>query len=87
MRPAPFSFCLRRYLTIAFLVAGFIGVHSALAISCKIAAAYEPSEADQAFLHSDYERAITLYQAQLLQKPGDPALTASRARSSSDSKR
>lgn len=79
MRPTHFSLCLRRYLTIAFLLAGFIGVHSALAISCKIAAAYEPSEADQAFLRSDYDRAITLYQAQLLQKPGDPALTASLA--------
>jgi predicted aspartyl protease len=77
--PTHFSFCLRRYLTIAFLLAGFIGIHSALAVSCKIAAAYEPSEADQAFLHSDYDRAITLYQTQLLQKPGDPTLTASLA--------
>ncbi len=38
---------------------------------------YSPSEADQAFLHSDYDRAITLYRAQLQQKPGDPALIAS----------
>jgi tetratricopeptide (TPR) repeat protein len=79
LRPTPFSFCLRRYWTIAFLLTSCIGCHSALAISCKIAAAYEPSEADQTFLHSDYDRAITLYQAQLLQKPGDPALTASVA--------
>jgi predicted aspartyl protease/Tfp pilus assembly protein PilF len=77
--PTHFSFCLRRYLTIGFLLAGFIGVRSALAISCKIAAVYEPSEADQAFLHSDYDRAVTLYQAQLQQKPSDPSLTASLA--------
>jgi tetratricopeptide (TPR) repeat protein/predicted aspartyl protease len=79
LRPTSFSFCLRRYLTIAFLLAGFIGGDSALAVSCKIAATYEPSEADQAFLHSDYDRAVTLYQARLLQEPGDPALTASLA--------
>jgi predicted aspartyl protease len=79
LRPTHISFCLRRCLTIAFLLAVFIGDHSALAISCKIAAAYEPSEADQAFLRSDYDRAVSLYQAQLLQKPGDPALTASLA--------
>jgi len=79
LRPTHISFCLRQCLTIAFLLAVFIGDHSALAISCKIAAAYEPSEADQAFLHSDYDRAVTLYQAQLLQKPGDPALTAGLA--------
>ncbi len=79
MRPTYFSFCLRRCLTIASLLAGFVGVHSALAVSCKIAAAYEPSEADRAFLHSDYDRAVTLYQAQLQQKPGDPSLTASLA--------
>jgi tetratricopeptide (TPR) repeat protein/predicted aspartyl protease len=79
LRPTHFSFCLRRYLTIAPLLAGFLAVHSAVAVSCKIAAAYEPSEADQAFLHSDYDHAITLYQAQLVQKPGDPVLTASLA--------
>ena len=79
MRPTLFSSSLRRCLTIAFLLTSCIGCHSALAVSCKIATAYEPSEADQAFLHSDYDRAVTLYQAQLLQKPGDPALTASVA--------
>jgi predicted aspartyl protease len=74
--PTLFSSCLRRCLTIAFLFAACVGGHSALAVSCKIATAYTPSEADQAFLHSDYDRAVTLYQAQLQQKPGDPALTA-----------
>jgi tetratricopeptide (TPR) repeat protein len=51
--------------------------HSALAVSCPILAAYNPSDADQAFLHSDFDRAVALYQAQLQQKPNDPALTAS----------
>jgi predicted aspartyl protease len=38
-------------------------------------AAHAPSEAENAFLHSDYDRAMTLYQAQLQQRPNDPALT------------
>ncbi len=76
MVPTLFSSCLRRCLTIAFLFAACIGGHSALAVTCKIATAYTPSEADQAFLHGDYDRAVTLYQAQLQQKPNDPALTA-----------
>jgi predicted aspartyl protease len=73
------SSCLRRCLTIASLLATCIVGNSALAASCKVATAYESSEADQAFLHSDYDRAVTLYQAQLLEKPGDPTLTASLA--------
>ena len=68
--------CLRRFLIIAFLIAACIGDHSALAVTCKIASTYTPSEADQAFLHSDYDRAIALYQAQLQQSPDDSALTA-----------
>ena len=74
--PTVFSSRLRRYLTDALLFAACIGGPSALAVNCKIAAAYTPSEADQAFLHSDYDRAVTLYQSQLQQKPNDPALTA-----------
>src|SRR5580692_3785033 len=74
--PTLFAFRLCRCLTIAFLFAACAGGHSALAVSCKIATVYTPSEADQAFLHSDYDRAVTLYQAQLQQKPGDPVLTA-----------
>ena len=73
------SRCLRRCLTTAFFLATCIGGRSALALSCKVATAYTPSEADQAFLHSEYDRAVTLYQAQLQQKPDDPALTASVA--------
>ena len=79
MPPIRFSFCLRRCLTIAFLLTTCIAFSSAHATSCKVATAYEPSEADQAFLQSDYDRAVTLYQAGLLEKPGDPALTASLA--------
>jgi predicted aspartyl protease len=70
---------LHRFLAISFILTACIGGRSALAISCKVASAYAPSEADQAFLHSDYDRAVTLYQAQLRQKPSDPALTASLA--------
>jgi len=74
-----FSPRLHRYLTIAlFLLASCIGGRSALAVSCGIAA-YKPSEADQALLHGEYDHAVTLYQAQLQQKPDDPALTASLA--------
>jgi predicted aspartyl protease len=46
------------------------------AATCKVIGAHKPSDAEDAFLHSDYDRAIALYQAQLQQKPNDPALTA-----------
>ena len=72
-----FSSCPCRYLIIAFVLMTCIGGHSALAVSCKIATAYTPSEADQAFLHSGYDHAANLYQTQLQQKQNDPALTAS----------
>jgi predicted aspartyl protease len=75
----PTSRLIRCLLTIAFVFAGCIGDRSALADSCKIIAAYAPSEAEQAFLHSDYDHAVSLYQAQLAQKPGDPALIAGLA--------
>jgi len=61
----------------AFLVPICIGGSSALAVSCKVIAAHVPSPAEDAFLHSDYDRAVTLYQEQLQQNPSDPALTAS----------
>jgi predicted aspartyl protease len=77
--PTLCSSFLPRYLMIALLLTVCIGDRSALAVSCKVAAAYAPSEADQAFLHSDYDRAATLYEAQLQQKPNDPALTMSLA--------
>jgi predicted aspartyl protease len=71
-----FSSCLRRYLTIASLLAVCIGSRTAQAVNCTIVP-YTPTEADQAFFHGDYDRAVALYQARLQQKPDDPALTAS----------
>jgi predicted aspartyl protease len=77
----PSSSCLRRCLTIAFVVAACAaGDRSAPADTCKVIADYTPSEAEQvAFLRGDYDHAVTLYQAQLAQKPGDPALIAGLA--------
>ena len=48
----------------------------AAAATCNVIGAHKPSEAEDAFLHSDYDRAVALYQAQLQQKPNDPTLTA-----------
>jgi predicted aspartyl protease/Tfp pilus assembly protein PilF len=66
---------LRRCLTIALVFAACIGTRQALAVSCAVVAARTPSDADEAFLHSDYDRAATLYQEQLQQKPDDSDLT------------
>ena len=63
----------------AFLVPICIGGSSALAVSCKVIAAHVPSPAEDAFLHSDYDRAATLYQTQLQQSPNDPGLTVGLA--------
>jgi predicted aspartyl protease len=48
----------------------------ATAATCNVIGAHKPSDAEDAFLHSDYDRAVALYQAQLQQKPNDPTLTA-----------
>jgi clan AA aspartic protease (TIGR02281 family) len=69
-----FSSRLHRCLAVALLVAACASNRSALAASCKIAT-YSPSEADQAFLHGDYDHAVTLYQTQLQQKPNDVIAT------------
>lgn len=74
----PSSACLRLCLTLAF-VAGCIGGSAAFAVSCTVVPTHSPSEAERAFLHSDYDRAAALYQSQLQQSPNDPALTASLA--------
>jgi predicted aspartyl protease len=68
-----------RYLTTTLVLAACIKGTSALAVGCKITEAHAPSEAESAFLHSDYDRAVTLYQAQLQSNPTDPALTAGLA--------
>ena len=70
----------RPILTVALTVAACATTNTALAVTCKVAAPATPSEADTAFLHSDYDRAATLYQQELQQKPGDPDLTAKLAR-------
>lgn len=48
----------------------------AVAATCKVIGAHQPSEAEAAFLRSDYDQAVVLYQAQLQLKPNDPDLTA-----------
>jgi predicted aspartyl protease/Flp pilus assembly protein TadD len=48
----------------------------ATAVTCNVIGVHKPSEAEDAFLHSDYDRAVVLYQAQLQQKPNDPTLIA-----------
>ena len=72
------SSCLRRCLIVPFIFAACAGSPDAWAVSCKVAN-YAPSEAYQLFLHGEYDRAVTLYQTELLQKPDDPALTESLA--------
>jgi predicted aspartyl protease len=69
----------RRCLTTAFVLATCFKGTSALAAGCKIADAHTPSEAESAFLHSDYDRAVTLYRSQLQTNPDDPTLTAGLA--------
>jgi predicted aspartyl protease len=69
-----FSLRLLRRLVIALLLITCIGSRSILAANCKVAT-YTPTEADQAFLRGDYDHAVTLYQAQLQQRPNDPDVT------------
>lgn len=52
---------------------------AAHAATCTVVPAHTPTEAETAFLHGDYDHAITLYQAQLQQKPDQPALIAALA--------
>jgi predicted aspartyl protease len=48
----------------------------ARAVSCPVVKTYAPSDAEQAFLQSQYDRAAALYEAALLQHPSDPTLSA-----------
>jgi tetratricopeptide (TPR) repeat protein len=59
--------------SIMFVICG--GSIPAAAATCSVIGPHKPSDAEDAFLHSDYDRAIALYQAQLQQKPNDPTLT------------
>jgi len=70
---------LGRSLTFAVLLTTCFESRSSLAASCTVAPVHTPTEAENAFLHSDYDRAATLFQTQLQQKPNDPALTADLA--------
>jgi predicted aspartyl protease len=60
-------------------VAGCIEGSPALAVTCTVVPVHPPSEAEDAFLHSDYDRAATLYQTQLQQNPNDPGLVVGLA--------
>jgi predicted aspartyl protease len=55
-------------------VTGFAA--SAFAVPCHIVQSHPASEAEQAYLHGDYDRAVTLYRQQLQEKANDPALVA-----------
>ena len=65
-----------RCFAVSIMVAVCGGAIPAAAATCNVIGAHKPSEAEDAFLHSDYDRAVVLYQAQLQQKPNDPTLTA-----------
>jgi predicted aspartyl protease len=67
--------CFAIFIVIAVCGAGSL----AAAATCNVISAHHPSDAEDAFLHSDYDRAVVLYQVQLQQKPGDTALTAGLA--------
>ncbi len=77
---ALFRAFLRPIRTVALTVIACTTATTALAVTCKVATAATPSEADTAFLHSDYNHAATLYQQELQQKPRDPELTVKLAR-------
>jgi len=65
-----------RCFAVSIMVAVYGGGIPAAAATCNVIGAHKPSEAEDAFLHSDYDRAAALYQEQLQQKPNDPTLTA-----------
>jgi predicted aspartyl protease len=65
-----------RCFAISILLLICCGSVPAAAATCKVIGPHKPSDAEDAFLHSDYDRAVALYQAQLQQKPNDPTLTA-----------
>src|SRR5580698_1233658 len=71
-----FRSCVGSFIAIFLMlvVCGQSGL--AAATTCPVIGAHHPSEPEDAFLHSDYDRAATLYQAQLQQKPNDPVMTA-----------
>jgi predicted aspartyl protease len=71
-----YSAWVGRCFAVLIMVAVGGGGIPAAAVTCNVIGAHKPSEAEDAFLHSDYDRAVVLYQAQLQQKPNDPTLIA-----------
>jgi predicted Zn-dependent protease len=45
-------------------------------VQCPVVQASKPSDAREAYLNAHYDEAVTLYQAELVQTPNDPAATA-----------
>ncbi len=68
-----------RCVAIFITIAACSGSKVAGAATCNVISAHHPSDAEDAFLHSDYDRAVVLYQTQLQQEPGDTTLTAGLA--------
>jgi len=60
----------------AALVFAFLQATAVYAVSCPVLSSHPASEAQQAFLHADYEHAATLYTQTLAEHPNDPQLTA-----------
>src|ERR1700735_127604 len=71
-----FTSWVGRCFAIFIMLAVWGGNSPAVAPTCNVVGPRHPSDAEDAFLHSDYDRAVVLYQAQLQQKPNDPTLTA-----------
>jgi predicted aspartyl protease len=65
-----------RCFAISILLAVCCGGNPAWAVNCTVIGAHKPSDAEDAFLHGDYDRAVVLYQAQLQQEPNEPTLIA-----------
>jgi predicted aspartyl protease len=79
IRRRHFSSYRRPCVTIWFVLAVCGGGSRAVAATCNVLGVHTPTDAEAAFLRSDYDQAVTLYQAQLQQKPGDPTLSAGLA--------
>jgi predicted aspartyl protease len=74
-----FTSWVGRCFAIFIMLAVWGGNSPAVAATCNVVGPRHPSDAEDAFLHSDYDRAVVLYQAQLQQKPNDPTLIAGLA--------
>lgn len=60
----------------AVIILFLLRSNPAWAVSCPVVPPHTPSEAQQAFLHADYERAASLYSQALQANPSDPASAA-----------